>query len=115
MIGGPALLTAHPAERDSTQIAASFGVNIVWAKHSPCELQGDVFLGCFTAATPNTIYVAPDMSDANEYYIVLHEIGHVLQHRLGNMQDECAADRFAQSMRSNLGMTCPPVADNPRN
>lgn len=111
MIGGPQLLSAHPAETDATKIAAAFNVKIVWTTLSPCSAIRENIDGCFSPKTPATIYVSPTLNPANEYYIVLHEIGHVLQHRLGVVEDECAADRFAQSMRSTLGYYCKPIPD----
>lgn len=106
MIGGPALLSSHADVSDATKIAATFGVKIVWSPLSPCILDGPEFTGCFDDHTPNTIYMKPGMDRANEYYVALHEIGHVLQHRLGKILNECDADRFAQSMGSTLGYYC---------
>lgn len=115
MIGIPALLSAHQPTENYTQIAEDFGVTIVWTPVTPCAITGGTHvIGCFVPTTPNTIYVQPNLPEGKTRYSVLHEIGHVMQWRLGRQLGECAADRFAQSLGSTGGNYCPAVPDNYR-
>lgn len=85
------------------EIAAQFGVTVQVVSETPCGLAG-----CFLRATPDTIYIEPGFDGEELRYLILHEIGHVIQHRLGIPLDECGADRFAQSMGSTFGAYCAP-------
>jgi Zn-dependent peptidase ImmA (M78 family) len=87
---------AHSAE--SEDLASRFDVTVVWFDdNSPC---GDTTEhgGCWQRATPDVIYVQSGFDPDVERSMILHEIGHVLQHRLGLPLDECKADEFARSM-----------------
>ena len=75
-------------------LAHNYGVTIFWeATH--CSLISPGALACFLPATPNTIFVNPKLKEWEMHYAVLHELGHVLQHRAGQPLDECAADVYA--------------------
>lgn len=106
MIAAPALASPPVSSaNDAAKIAASFGVTIQWQDRVECE--GDA-LGCFETATPNTIYVKTGMDPSETRYVVLHEIGHVSQNRLGLDLNECNADEFARSLGGyrNIGRDC---------
>src|SRR5690554_4482123 len=87
---------------DMEELAARFDATIVWT-----DSDRNCGVGCFWADTPNVIYVSPGMDAESTRHVVLHEIGHVLHHRVGMPVDECAADLFAQSMGSTMGGYCP--------
>jgi hypothetical protein len=97
------------AAHDADSIAAKFDVQIVWQNRVLCAGPDDRVAGCFTPAAPDTIFVRTGQTPELERYIVLHELGHVIQYRLGLDRDECGADRFAQSMGSTYGNYCAPV------
>lgn len=94
---------------DSESIAEKFGVTIVWQTRVFCAGPDDRVAGCFLPATPDTIYVRVDQVSDLEHYIVLHEIAHVIQYRLGQDRDECGADRIAQSLGASYGNYCEPI------
>lgn len=101
-----AAVVANPSNMASTDdmdaLAARFAVTIVWT-----DDDRNCGAGCYDPRDPNVIYVAPGMDAETTRYVVLHELGHVLQFRVGMAADECAADRFAQSMGSTMGGYCP--------
>lgn len=105
MLGAPALFHAPASATDATQIADQFGVTIVWST-LPCSLMDTTAQGCFLDNTPSTVYVSPKLSELRTSYAVLHEIGHVMQHRLGEPISECDADKFAQSLGAQFGHYC---------
>lgn len=105
MLGAPALFPGPASATDATQIADQFGVTVVWST-APCSLMDPTAQGCFLTNTPNTVYVSPGLSAMRTRYAVLHEIGHVMQHRLGESIDECGADQFAQSLGARFGHYC---------
>lgn len=90
---------APPAVSESHEIAAKFDVEVVFTDALPC---GDEMGGCFLPQTPDVVYVRNGLAQATRNSVILHEIGHVLQHRLRLPQDECAADAFAQSMGATV-------------
>lgn len=102
---GLALILATPsvAEARTDSIAEQFGAKIIWENHCEPEERG----GCFLPHTPDVIYVSEGMPADLEEYVILHELGHLMQHRLGQPFNECAADRFAQSLGSGFGEYCP--------
>lgn len=80
------------------EIAADFGLTVVWfTDESPCGAV-DEMIGCYDSDTPDVIYIAEGMDADKERSVILHEIGHALHDRLGLPIDECAADQFAASM-----------------
>lgn len=81
---------------NGSDLGSAFGVTVVWfdPDESPCA---DGNAGCFKSQTPNVVYVQRDLGEF-ERSVVLHEIGHAIQHRLGLGSDECAADQFAASL-----------------
>lgn len=87
---------------DAEATAERFGVNIVW----DASFAGCGGVGCFVQSTPSVIYVSPHLDDDTERRIVLHELGHAVQWRLGLALDECAADRFAESLGGGAGTYC---------
>lgn len=92
------VLSAPQPATEANELADRFGVEIVWFDEvSPC---GSVHEhgGCWQRVSPDLIYVQSGIDEAIMQAVVLHEIGHVLRHRLGLPQDECAADAFALSM-----------------
>jgi len=102
------LINPLAAHGQSNAIAEKFGVTIVWSDDGCASVGGIDPAACFNPATPSTIYVTPGLDEATTNHLVLHEIGHVMQNRLGLPNDECAADRFAQSLGSQLGYYCQP-------
>lgn len=78
---------------DLDELAAQFGVTIVWT-----DDDRNCGLGCYRRTTPDVIYVEPGHPDAKMRHVVLHEVGHALHHRLGLPPSEDAADRFAEAM-----------------
>lgn len=78
---------------DLDELAARFGVTIVWT-----DDDRNCGLGCYRRSTPDVIYVEPGHDAAKTRHIVLHEVGHALHHRLGLPSSESDADRFAESM-----------------
>lgn len=88
---------------DMEALAERFDVSIVWTGDERNCGGG----GCFSSATPGVIYVKPGLDAVSTRHLVLHELGHVLHYRVGLGLDECAADRFAQSMGSTGGTYCP--------
>jgi len=73
-------------------IAKQIGLTITWKVPPTC----DNSYGCFTPLTPDVIYVSPNLRQSETYRIVLHEMGHVMQYRMGMAQNECKADQFAE-------------------
>lgn len=91
-------LSADPAPaRQPEDIASRFDVAVVWFEgdDSPCDAGSG---GCFDPETPDVVYIMRGLDAEVERSLILHEIGHVLQFRLGLPLDECAADLFAESM-----------------
>lgn len=78
---------------DLDELAAQFGVAIVWT-----DDDRNCGLGCYRRGTPDVIYVEPGHDAVKTRHIVLHEIGHALHHRLGLPSSEDDADRFAEAM-----------------
>jgi hypothetical protein len=99
------LLPIHSSVSDSDEIAAQYGVSIIWTNLT-CKVVDPEAEGCFSPLTPTVIYVSPDLPSWAERHAVLHEIAHVLQFRQGERQDECAADRFAQAHGSDAYSYC---------
>lgn len=97
------LATSERGE-DAEAIADSFGVTIVWDTHLVPSCGA---FGCHTPLTPDVIYIAPDLG-TDTRRIVLHELAHVLQWRLGLPKDECDADRFAAALGEPWGSYCAP-------
>lgn len=93
------------------KVAEQFGVTIHWSS-TPinCAIGDTQARGCFKASDPNVIYVESALVDNPDMlnYTILHEIGHVMEHRLGQPLNECNADRFAQSLGATMGYYCPP-------
>lgn len=84
------------------EIADEFGVDVTYFGTSPCG-DTDHILGCWDPATPELIYVSATIDDPDlEMWVVLHEIGHVMHHRLGTDGTECAADMFARSVLGDV-------------
>ena len=106
MLGLPAILAPASPLKDMDEMAATFGVEIVWTSVSPCQGIRTDAIGCHIELTPSRIYVSPDLTASDTRYIVLHEIGHVVQSRLGIPLDECEADNFARSLGAVVG-ECP--------
>ena len=89
-------------------IAEQFDLKVVWYEDdSPCG-SGTEAAGCYWTPTPDVIYIERGMDADTQQYAVLHEIGHAIAHRLNLPADECKADRFAQSLGSDMGFYCPP-------
>lgn len=95
-------LTSLQRVQSAEEIASSFGVTIVWNTHLVPSCGS---YGCHSVLTPNVIYVSPDLGDDTRR-IVLHELGHVMQWRLGIPADECGADRFAAALGEAWGDYC---------
>ena len=106
MLGLPALTAPASPSEDMDRLAATFGVEIVWTETSPCTSAIPDARGCYFAATPSRIYVSPTTKPTSMRQVVLHEIGHAIQGRLGLPRGECAADRFANSLGARMGDYC---------
>jgi hypothetical protein len=106
MLGVPALLPPHSPAVDANQMAAEFNVHITWQDTVECSVPDA--LGCFHEDTPDTIYVKTGLDKSEMRYVILHEIGHVSQYRLGLEFNECNADEFARSLGGyrNVGRDC---------
>jgi hypothetical protein len=97
--------TLNPTAADGSpeSIAQKFGVEIVWDADLHLRCGG---YACFSPATPDLIYVKPGLSDDETKRVVLHELGHVVEYRLGIPLDECNADRFAAALGATWGSYC---------
>jgi hypothetical protein len=98
---GFALANPTSADNDPEAMAAQFDIAIVWST-APCEGA----LGCHWTQTPDVIYVDPTLDAAQTKHVVLHELGHVMQYRLGLPNDQCGADRFAESLGGGAPTYC---------
>lgn len=79
-------------------LAGRFDVEVVWfGESSPCG-EASERGGCWQRVTPDVIYVQSGFDADTTRSIILHEIGHVVQYRLGIPMDECQADLFAISL-----------------
>ena len=104
MIGLPLIGVPSPSP-SLDKFAASIGVEIAWAPVTPCTITKPQSLGCYLPATPDVIYVVPS-SGKNNKQVVLHELAHVMQHRLGLWLNECDADRLANTLGAHSGEYC---------
>ena len=104
MVGLP-LMSAPSPTPSLDEFAASIGVEIAWAPVTPCTFAKPQSLGCYLPATPDVIYVVPSSSKNNKQ-VVLHELAHVMQHRLGLWLNECDADRLANTLGAHSGEYC---------
>lgn len=102
-----ATIMAPASAAESHDLAAEFGVEIVWFDEGQSPKCADTNVaGCFDDGTPNVIYIQRDLGEY-ERSVILHEIGHALHHRLGIESNECAADEFARSMGATwFGYEC---------
>lgn len=107
MIPAPSALPAEPLT-DADSIAAAFGVDIVWdTTFCTSGAHPKKVMGCASAATPDIIYLDPTASAKRSHRTVLHELGHIMQYRLGLERNECEADKFADSLHPPLmGFNC---------
>lgn len=99
MLGLPHMTAPLSPSEDWDGIAELFAVQIVWTESNPCMLTGQQVNGCFTASTPSMIYVSPSLDKTSTRELVLHEIGHVMQWRLGMPPSEPGADVFSDWYR----------------
>ena len=90
-----ALVNPLAAGQDPEAIAGKMDMSIVWDASS---CRDDSAVGCFWPTTPDLIFIAPGMDAEMTRQVVLHELGHTMQFRLGLDQSECGADTFAQSL-----------------
>jgi len=97
MVGLPMLGAGSPTP-ELDEFAESLGVEIIWTDTHPCLLKAPTSEGCHTAPMPNTIFIDPDARADDLRFLVLHEIGHVLQDRLDMERDECHAYRIADAI-----------------
>lgn len=98
MVVAPPLYNATPTVTgEMEELAAEFGVSIVWTDSTHPESPGP---GSFDPETPNLIYVSSEMDEGATHHTVLHEAGHAMQHRMGVPYDECGAEDFARVMGS---------------
>lgn len=84
--------------------ADAMGVTIIWTADNRNCADGGLG-GCFDSATPDVIYVTPDMGKKLSDHVILHELAHVQQHRAGESLDECGADAQAQAWGSTVDLT----------
>lgn len=102
-VGAYAATTVTP-ETNPNQIAEQFGATIAWFDdESPC---GGEDVGCYTSRTPNTIYIRTGLEPDVQRSVILHELGHLTQARLGLPRDECKADEFAKSLGATVTAYC---------
>ena len=104
MVGLPMLSSPSP-DPSLDEFAESVGVEIVWSPVTPCTVTKPQSLGCFSLSTPDVIYVVPSSNKKNNQ-VVLHELAHVMQHRLGLWLNECDADRLANTLGAHSGDYC---------
>lgn len=105
--GAVAMLIGPRAEASTNDVAAGFGVQIIWVENI-AEKCGDMTAGCWEEITPDTIYIGSKLEPEATRHAVLHELGHVMQNRLGQPFDECKADDFAQALGSTMqSYKCP--------
>lgn len=99
MVVAPPLFNATPNKvtGEMEELAAEFGVSIVWTDSTHPESPGP---GSFDPATPELIYVSSELEDAALRHVVLHEVGHAMQHRAGAEYDECGAEDIARALGS---------------
>lgn len=95
MLGLPLMTAPQSPSEDLDAIAAMFDVEIVWTDESPCKRSEQRAIGCFFAPTPSLIYVSPNLADETRD-TVLHELGHVMQWRVGLPRSEEGADAFGR-------------------
>jgi hypothetical protein len=106
-LGGYGIYELQPSDptTDTDQIASQFSVTIHWSKKLTC---GTVDAGgCTFAHSTKDIYVLGGLPAEQTRSVILHEIGHVMQNRLGQPADECKADEFARSLGATwFGYDC---------
>ena len=104
---GALALPPSTADAVTHPLTAPHDTKIMWTETSVCAdgKQG----GCYLPETPNVIWVSDGMPDDLEEYVILHELGHLIQHRNGEPFDECAADRYAQTHGAQFGEYCAPI------
>lgn len=81
------------AGNDAEAIASQFHVAVVWDATGCSGAPG-----CHWTQTPDVIYLEPGRDAAATRQTALHELGHVMQYRLGLPADQCGADRFAEAL-----------------
>lgn len=102
-LGVYAASTVTP-ESNPNEIAEQFGATIVWFEtESPCNSKD---AGCYTHRTPDTIYIRIGLEPEIQRSVILHELGHLTQDRLGLPRDECKADEFAKSLGATSTAYC---------
>lgn len=92
-------------QTDSVAIARQFNVKIDFFKDMTCG--GVEAWGCTRPGSTDTIYVKAGLSAEETRGVELHEIGHIMQNRLGLENNECQADAFARSLGAKwFGYNC---------
>jgi hypothetical protein len=106
-------VSAAPAATETypDQIAEQFGVTVVVVEDLTCGNVSSA-AGCFRTETPDVVYLDKREGTSWQRSVILHELGHVMQHRLGQPLDECKADQFALSLGATwTGNNCPTGAN----
>ena len=89
-------------------IAAAHGAEIMWTTDDSVCASGERG-GCYLPETPDVIWVSEGLPADLEEYVILHELGHLIQARNGEAFNECAADRYAQTHGAQFGEYCAPI------
>lgn len=98
-----------PSDQELISLVTTDDVRIVYTDDERnCGSQSEKGLGvggCFSSATPNTIYISPGASFGLRQYLILHEGTHYLQFRDGRDLDECEADRNAKKLGASMSFS----------
>jgi hypothetical protein len=70
-----------------------------------CNIEARDAAGCFTTATPHTIYIQRDLPRSLEHLVVLHELAHYYQYHNGLELSECGADEIAASWGADISLS----------
>lgn len=97
--------TIHVEKTSPSDIAAQFGVTVHYFKDARCGGAADA-AGCTLPGSTDTIYIQSGLPADVTRSATLHELGHIMQNRLGLPNDECKADQFARSLGATALAYC---------
>lgn len=98
-LGTIAAVAASPTRPAASHaIAAEFDVEVSGFTEATNPCGSPTSMGCYIAdQAPNVIYIREGLGALTDS-VILHELGHVMQKRLGLPYDECGAEEFARSL-----------------